>query len=231
MNVLAIADLHLGHAVDKPMDVFGPAWQDHAERIAAAWRDAVGSDDLVLMPGDLSWALKLEEAVPDLELIHSLPGRKFFVQGNHDYWCSQPGKVRRRLPPSLRLLRADAAACGPVAVCGTRGWIRPDAEEFDPDRDLRLWRRGLARLELSIRALNDLPATVRVAIVHFPPCAPGTPNELTRMLAEAGVRLCLYGHLHGDALDGAFEGDLDGVTYRCVSADHVGFRPALVLAL
>lgn len=231
MNVFAIADLHLSFTAAKPMSVFGPQWADHERRVEAAWRKAVGAEDVVLLPGDLSWALKLEDALPDLRWIGALPGRKYFIQGNHDYWCGPPGKVRSALPPSLSLVRSGAERLDGLGLCGTRGWTRPDQEEFDPDEDGRLWRREVARLGMALEALARLDAPRRIVMLHFPPRGPAEPTEMSRMIEAAGADLCVYGHLHAEALSDAFEGESGGVAYRCVSADHIGFAPRLVLSL
>ena len=121
MKVFAIGDLHLSGSVDKPMDVFGPEWKDHGRKIEANWQGAVSSGDLVLLPGDLSWAMTLEQALPDLQFIDALPGTKLFIKGNHDYWFSGPAKVRSALGRSVDLLRNDARAFDGVGVCGVRG--------------------------------------------------------------------------------------------------------------
>lgn len=230
MKVFAIGDLHLGKAVNKPMDVFGPEWDRHDERIAANWRRLVRPDDVVLLCGDLSWAMDLAEAAPDLEWIDSLPGAKYFVRGNHDYWCSPPGKVRAALPDSMHMIRFDAAGIGDIGVCGVRGWTMPGHPEFDPESDTKYWERERARLDLSLAALGRLSVGSAIAMFHYPPRGPAGETLHSEALAAAGVAHCVYGHLHGvDAHANAFEGEAAGVNYLCVSADYVDFTPALVL--
>jgi len=229
MRVFGISDLHLSASGEKPMDVFGPEWADHQDRIGRNWREVVGPDDLVLLCGDLSWAMTLEGARPDLALIGSLPGRKYFIRGNHDYWYSGPSKVRAVLAPSLRTLRFDAAVVDGVGVCGVRGWLMPGHPDHEPERDGRLWEREVNRLALSLAALAELSWDVAVAMFHFPPRDEAGDTRFTEMIAEAGVGLCIYGHLHGGTADAAFEGESGGVQYRCVSADHINFTPALLL--
>jgi len=228
MNVFAIGDLHLSATGEKPMDVFGPEWADHAARIERNWRRSVGQGDLVLLPGDLSWAMRLEEALADLRVIESLPGTKFFIRGNHDFWFSGAARVRAALGPSMHLVRFDAHVFGGVGICGVRGWPWPGHPEYDPTQDGRRWLREMERLRLSLDALSGLEWDVAVAMFHYPPLDAEHESELCGMVREAGVRYVVYGHLHGDALRGAFEGERDGVLYRCVSADHVGFAPALL---
>ncbi len=228
MKVFAIADLHLSGSADKPMDLFGPEWTDHAERIQQNWRRRVSDDGLVLLPGDLSWAMRLEEALPDLRAIESLPGTKFFIRGNHDFWFNGPRKVRAVLGPTTHLVRFDAHVWRGVGICGVRGWTWPGHPEYDTERDAKYWRRALQRARLSLEALARLQWDVAVAMVHYPPLDAGRSSELCEMIRAAGVRHVAYGHLHGEAAACAFEGERDGVLYRCVSADAVGFEPALL---
>jgi len=228
MRVFAIGDLHLSSCTEKPMDVFGPRWADHAARIERNWRRVVRSEDLVLLPGDLSWAMRLEEALPDLALIESLPGTKFFIRGNHDYWLSSPAKVRAALGPSMHLVRFDAHVFSGVGICGVRGWPWPGHPEYDPREDERHWLRAVARLRLSLDALSSLDWACAVAMFHYPPLDAECSSELCEMVRLAGVRHVVYGHLHGDGLAAAFDGERDGVAYRCVSADRIGFEPALL---
>ncbi len=228
MKVFGIGDLHLSASGQKPMDVFGPEWADHQAKLEDNWRAAVGPDDLVLICGDLSWAMRLEEARPDLAFVGALPGRKYFIQGNHDYWFSSPGRVRAVLAESLRLIRFDAAVSGGVGICGVRGWLWPGHPDYQAAEDERHWRRAVERLRLSLGALRQLPWDAAVAMFHFPPRGAEGETELSDMVREAGVRFCIYGHLHGRDAAQAFEGEAGGVAYRCVSADRVGFTPALL---
>jgi hypothetical protein len=228
MKVFAIADLHLSDSGAKPMDVFGPEWAAHVERLQANWRRLVSEDDLVLLPGDLSWAMRLDEALPDLQFIESLPGTKCFIRGNHDYWFGSPAKVRAVLGPSMRLVRFDAQVFGGVGVCGVRGWHWPGHPEYDPEQDEKHWRRANERLRLSLEALGRLEWDTAVAMFHYPPLDADHTTSLCEMIQEAGVRYAVYGHVHGEAAVEAFEGERGGVLYRCVSADVIGFEPALL---
>jgi hypothetical protein len=228
MRVFGIGDLHLSSSGQKPMEVFGPEWAGHREKIGQAWRAVVGPHDLVLLCGDLSWAMTLAEAVPDLEFIGSLPGVKYFIRGNHDFWFLSPSRVRAVLHPSMRLIRFDAAVHGGVGICGVRAWPWPGHSDYEPARDEKHWRRAITRFRLSLAALRALDWKVAVAMFHYPPRDAQHESELCQMMLQAGIRYCIYGHLHGQDAARAFEGEKDGIAYRCVSADHVNFTPELL---
>jgi len=231
MNIFALADVHLSDAVDKPMGVFGPQWEGHRDRIEKNWHAVVSAEDVVLLAGDLSWAMTLEGALPDLAFIDSLPGSKFFIKGNHDYWCGRPGRVKRALGDSMSLVRFDAHVRSGVGICGVRGWPWPGHPEYNPEKDEKHWRRALVRLRMSLEALAGLEWQVAVAMLHYPPRGPAGTTEMCEMIRDAGVRYCVYGHLHGNSLRDAFEGECEGVTYRCASADHVDFTPVLLFGV
>lgn len=227
MRLFAIADLHLSLASEKPMDIFGEAWRDHAEKIEENWRRVVGKEDLVLLPGDISWAMRLEDALPDLAFIGRLPGKKILLKGNHDYWWSAIGRVRALLPDGMRALQNDAFAEEDIRVCGTRGWLCPGAPAFG-EADRKIYLRELDRLRLSLNALAEDGR--RVAMLHFPPvCEKEGGSGFTELLEAAGVTTALYGHLHGDAGRTAFEGERNGVVYHCVAADKLDFCPKRIL--
>ncbi|MCL6518115.1 metallophosphoesterase [Alicyclobacillus sp.] len=228
MALFAIADLHLAQAVDKPMDVFGPEWDGHPEKIREAWCQMVSDTDIVLLPGDISWAMTMDEALPDLRWIGALPGIKVMIRGNHDYWWSGIGKVRRVLGPNHYAIQNDALALGDWAICGTRGWLLPSHPKFT-ETDETIYRREANRLKLSLDAAKQLGRPI-VAMLHYPPCGElGETTVFTELLVEYGVQLCVYGHLHGPAHRFAVEGLADGVEYRLVSADYVGFKPVPLL--
>jgi len=253
MNVYAIADLHLSHSRPKPMDVFGPAWADHTGQLCRRWKEIVGADDLVLLPGDISWAMTLEQALPDLEWIDRLPGTKVMIRGNHDYWWKSLSKVRAMLPESLRAIQNDALLFGNVAVAGTRLWqlpwvtsaglpllvedppqvVSPAAPRVrDDEAEMKYVRREIGRLELSLKAAAGLGAERLVVMLHYPPMDHRLEeNEVTRLLTKSGVDECVYGHLHNLHPDGAGvlrEQELGGVRYRLVSCDFTRFTPVRV---
>ena len=232
LRIWAIGDLHLGSAVDKPMDIFGPQWQDHGDRIQRNWIDRVRPEDTVLVAGDISWGLRLEEALPDLEFLGRLPGTKILIKGNHDPWWSSRSKVEKVLPEGMFLLQNDARRVGmDTGVSGTRGWSLPGAPDFEEERDTKILNREVGRLERGLEAMEALKPVKRIAMLHYPPVwQDHLDTPFSRLLSGAGVDLCVYGHLHGKDLARAFEGEVGGVRYCLVSCDHVGFRPVEVKA-
>lgn len=224
MHIYAIGDLHLSFSQDKPMDVFGESWRGHTERLESAWRETVGAEDLVLIPGDISWAMQLSAASPDLSFIGNLPGVKLLLRGNHDYWWSSVTRVRASLPSGVFALQNDAFSFGDVCVCGTRGWTCPGSAAFDA-QDEKIYLRELQRLSLSLSKAE--PGRMLIAMTHYPPFSEKRRTSgFTELLENAGCRLAVYGHLHGAAHRTAFEGEQNGVAYRCVAADYLRFVPS-----
>jgi len=232
-KVFALADLHLSGTGEKPMDVFGELWRDHAARMAGAWDRLVTPGDDVLLAGDLSWARSLDGAAPDLAWIAERPGRKLLLRGNHDSWWSSVGKVRRVLPAGIELLHNDAHRVGPFVVVGARGWVDPD-DPRSAAGDVRIFRREIDRLRASIADADARfeRAWPRLALLHFPPWIAGRePSEVVEVLRHAGVRVCVYGHLHGDDHRVAIRGERLGLRFEFVAADAVGFAPVEITHL
>jgi predicted phosphohydrolase len=169
MRVFAIADPHLSRVHPKPMTIFGPAWQGHPEAFFRGWREVVGPEDLVIVAGDISWAMRLAEAIPDLLDLASLPGRKVLLKGNHDYWWPSISRLRAVLPEGMYALQNDALVLDGVAVAGTRGWEYPPKTPEDE----KIFAREVERLGLSLKALKGQPYRHLVLAFHFPPFGPG----------------------------------------------------------
>ena len=223
MQIYAIADLHLSLTSEKPMDVFGEAWRGHAEKLERNWRERVQKDDLVLIPGDISWAMQLSAALPDLSFIGDLPGKKILLKGNHDYWWSAIGRVRATLPAGMRALQNDSIVEAGIGICGSRGWLCPGSSNFSQD-DEKIYLRELDRLSLSLQSLPQVET--KIAMLHFPPFSDkDRASSFTERLEAAGVKIAVYGHLHGEANRYAFEGEKNGVYYHCVAADKLDFTP------
>jgi len=227
MRLFAISDLHLSGWSPKPMDIFGPQWQDHARKLKDRWERQVGKDDLVLIPGDISWAMNLTQAQVDLDWIGRLPGRKILVRGNHDYWWSAIGRVREALPAGVLALQNDSITQGNFIVAGSRGWSCPGSRTFSA-ADEKIYVRESQRLALSLsHALrNRQPGQKLIGMMHFPPFNEKLePSVFTQAWEQAGVDLVIYGHLHGVDARTVFEGRLRGVEYRMVASDYLGFDP------
>ena len=204
------------------MDVFGSHWKQHFERIRADWLVRVKSGDLVLLPGDLSWAMRLEDAVEDLNSIAALPGEKILLRGNHDYWWGAIGRVRRTLGEGVYALQNDSLLLGGRLYAGTRGWTLPTPES-DPD-DVRIYERERLRLQMSLKSARSRSADAPItALMHFPPLTDEHPG-FSDILEAYGVQDCVYGHLHGAGLYGAVRGLRRGVRYHQVSCDGLDFK-------
>jgi predicted phosphohydrolase len=223
MTIYSIADLHLSNG-DKPMDVFGPHWSGHFERICEDWRSRVSARDVVLLPGDLSWAMQLDDAMGHILSLGALPGRKILLKGNHDYWWSGIGRLRKRLPEGMYAIQNDCVMLGGVLFAGSRGWMLP-AEETAPE-DERIYNRELLRLEFSLGAARRLSQDAPlIGLAHYPPLSASKPDaEPARLFEKYGARHVVYGHLHGASLAHAFRGPKGNVVYHQVSCDGLDFR-------
>ncbi len=227
MNLFAIGDLHLSGGQNKPMEIFGSQWDRHFEKISERWQALVREEDAVLIPGDISWAMSLTDALPDLQAIGKMPGKKVLIRGNHDYWWSGINRVREALPPGMTALQQDAFDLGECVVCGTRGWLIPTEESPLGEQDARIYRRELTRLDLALDAARDIGmGKPLVVMLHYPPLYKGTRQSgFTERLEAAGVRLCVYGHLHGGGIAAGFSGEQGGVRYELTSCDSQDFAP------
>lgn len=234
MNIFAIGDLHLPGGDKKPMDVFGQHWENHFERISEDWRAKVTQEDIVLIPGDISWAMQLDKALEDLRRIAQLPGRILILRGNHDYWWNSLTQLRSNLPPDMFAVQNDAFDAGDVVFCGTRGWAIPQsgAPGGQPgsggSQDEKLYRREAMRLEMSLKAARRIAGERPVfAMMHYPPLLPEHAREgteFTRLLTEYGAVRCVYGHLHGQSVQRGYNGMYNGVRYDLVSCDALRFE-------
>ena len=228
MSLFAIGDLHLSFAGNKPMDVFGDRWENHAEKLLQGF-SCVEEGDLTVLCGDLSWGMNFEEAREDFLLIDRLPGKKVILKGNHDYWWSTAAKARRFFAEndiaSIDILHNNCYFYQDIAVCGTRGWFYE--EETGAAHDKKIMLRELGRLETSLKAAGDRE---KLVFLHYPPIYQKYEcPEILALLKEHGVRLCCYGHIHGKGCRLSFNGWRDGTEYRLVSADHVNFTPVKIL--
>ena len=228
MRLFAIGDLHMPGGEEKPMDIFGSQWDRHFLHISENWKRKVREEDLVLIPGDISWAMQLEQAVPDLNEIAALPGRKILCKGNHEYWWNSVSRLRAVLPTGMTALQYDALDVGPCVICGTRGWNYPTEKSPLEPEDEKIFRRETGRLEMALdRAEQTAQGKPILVMMHFPPLMAGdAETPYTRILENRErVRAVVYGHLHGNACQSAFDGERNGIQYYAVSCDRIGFEP------
>ncbi|HHW48716.1 MAG TPA: serine/threonine protein phosphatase [Clostridiaceae bacterium] len=232
MSIYAISDLHLALSMDKPMDIFGERWENYMEKLRIMWEQTVTSDDYVIVPGDISWATYLEQAVEDFKFIDSLPGKKIISKGNHDYWWTTMSKLEgfiyRNNFSTISFMHNNSFRIENVTLCGTRGWNSPGDNGFTAD-DNKIYNRELQRLELSLKSSIEKGGDIIIAALHYPPFnSKGEPTEFVNIMGRYGVKICVYGHLHGESIKSAFNGEMDGIEYRLVSADFLDFKPLLL---
>ncbi len=221
MNIYAISDLHLDINNTKPMDIFGPVWQNYLDDIVADWNEKVTDDDVVILAGDYSWAMKLEEVIPDFDFVGKLKGKKIIVRGNHDYWWKSISRIRENLPPNCFALQNDAIKIGEYIFCGNRGWNIPQGQ-FNTDEDKRIFARELERAVLSFNAAKKLQENDEkiIFVTHYPPFNyKGEPSEMTRLIEENGVYKVVFGHLHGYTNPALIHKNMNGVEYFLTSCD------------
>lgn len=229
MSLYAIGDLHLSFTANKPMDVFGPAWDNHVERIIDGF-SALNDDDVCVLCGDTSWGMDLQEAREDFRFIDSLPGRKILLKGNHDLWWVSMKKMTSFMEengfPSITFLHNNAFLYGDsAAICGTRGWFYEESRGETHDK--KMIAREALRLEASLKAAGERDKYV---FLHYPPRYGNySCPELLDLLKEYDVKVCCSGHLHAESLRWAFNGWQDHTQHICVSGDGIGFKPCKIL--
>lgn len=226
MSIFAIADLHLSFNTDKPMNVFGDNWQNHEEKIKQSWLNKVTDNDLVLLPGDFSWAMYLEEAKADFEFLSKLPGKKLLLKGNHDYWWTTLTKMREFVKENnfenIDFLYNNSYEFENYIITGTRGWSLTNEEG-----DKRLINREMLRLELSIEdGINKYGKDKEILVcMHYPPITKNMQNSgFIEIMKKYNVKKCIYGHLHSASINDAVEGDISGIDCKLVSADGIDFE-------
>ncbi len=229
MALYCIADPHLSESIGKPMDVFGSRWINHREKFTNGWRSVVTENDTVVIPGDISWALTLDNAIPDLKLIDSLPGKKILIRGNHDYWWQSASKLRGVLEgTSISFIQNDSLSVGNFAICGTRGWF-PDSKKAPSGTNYKkLTEREAIRLGMSLEhAEKNNPGSNSEIIVflHFPPVYRGLiMDPIIDVMLRHDVRRCYFGHIH-NVYDIPGTTFCKGIEMTLVSADYLNFIP------
>lgn len=229
MAIYVISDLHLSLNKEKPMDIFGENWTQHSEKIKKDWQKKVKENDIVLMPGDFSWAMNLKEIYDEFQYLEELPGRKILLKGNHDYWWETLTKMRKYLNENnfetIDFLHNNSYLYENTIIAGTRGWTIND----EPD-DKKIFERELGRLELSledgIKKYGD--DNEIIVCMHYPPITNIEKSEeerkLLNILKKYNVKKCIYGHLHGESQKHAVTGNVEGIEFILASADYLEFR-------
>jgi len=227
MSLFVIGDTHFSFGSGKPMDVF-EGWAGFENKLAHHWRASVSPEDTVVVAGDFSWAMNLEEAAEDFRFLDALPGRKLLVKGNHDYWWTTAAKMDAFVAANglqnIFFVNNNAYAAGPIAVCGTRGWLI----EENTLQDTKMILREAGRLQASLLAGKKLGGEP-VAFLHYPPVGPaGACEQILSVLEWAGVKRCHYGHLHAASAARAVTGLHGNIRFSLIASDFLGFRPVLV---
>lgn len=224
MALYAIGDTHLSLSCNKPMDVFGGAWENYVDKLLDGF-SVVEPEDTVVLCGDLSWGMSLEQAEADFAFLDRLPGRKLLMKGNHDYWWTTAAKMNRFFKEkgfhTFSLLHNNCHFYNDIALCGTRGWF------FEEHGDPKVFNRELIRLETSLKAAGG---SEKLCFLHYPPRYQGyICQEIVDLLEKYQVKACYYGHLHGGSHRLAMEGKFNSVGYHLVAADYLDFKPKKIL--
>lgn len=229
MGLFAIGDLHFSFAAPKPMDIFGAHWKGHDKKIIENWKKTVGPEDTVLLPGDISWGMRLADAAADLDVIDRLPGRKMLLSGNHDYWWKSSSRLAGQYP-KMKFLKNDTAVWEEWFICGARGWTCPNDTAFSAE-DEKIYRRELIRLRLSLDCAMGQGAEKILVMLHFPPVnEKHEPSGFTEVFSQYPVAEVVYGHLHGESSHQmALEGEWEGIRYHLTSSDYLDFCPKRIL--
>ncbi len=228
MKVFAVSDLHLSINNPKPMDIFGPAWDNYVDILCTEWQKKVGEDDIVLIAGDISWAMYLTDAVKDLEFISKLNGKKIILRGNHDYWWKSISAIRSVLPSGMFAVQNDSIKIGDYVICGTRGWTIPENNEKRNEEDEKIFQRELIRLKLSLESAKAKQTNCEkvICMLHYPPFnSKREDSEITQLLEEYNVDCVIYGHIHGTSCRAELEVKKNGIDYFLTSCDLIKNSP------
>ena len=247
MSIYAIGDLHLSLNKQKPMDIFGLNWKNHEQKIKENWDKTVSKDDLVLLPGDFSWEMHLKDMYEDFKFLNDLPGRKLLLKGNHDYWCTTLAKMREFIEENkfenIDFVYNNSYLFEDRIIAGTRGWAINDTEN-----GIKMNHREEERLKISLQSgVESFGNKEIICLMHYPPIVTEEDNldninkkekniidnqnntklkisNYVRIMKEYNVKNCLYGHLHGESHNEAFEGVIENINFKLVSCDYLNFN-------
>lgn len=229
MSLFVMGDTHLSLGVpDKSMEIFS-GWENYQSRIEQNWKNLICPEDTVVLAGDISWGMSLEQAEPDFAFLDSLPGKKIILKGNHDYWWNSMKKMtdffQKHEFHTLHILHNNCYAYENIGICGTRGWVNISGEQ----EEAKVLAREQQRLRVSLQAAQN-QNLIPVAFLHYPPMFGNNRNELMLdVLHEFAVKDCYYGHLHGKIHQKAVKGRKDGICYHLISGDYLQFIPEKIL--
>lgn len=239
MSIFSIADLHLSQTVDKPMDKFGSRWTNHTEKLIKRWKAVVSENDTVIVPGDISWGISLEEALEDLLLIDKLPGKKLIGKGNHDYWWGTLTKMHQFLEENgittIQFLYNNAYEVEDYIVCGTRGWYVEEKLQNEKNADYdKIVNRENLRLEMCIKEALQLRGDSDKQILvyfHFPPVFKSfVCREFIETLKKYNIKNCYFGHMHGQ-YNVPRTTEFEGICFTLISSDFLDFIPMITMPL
>ena len=236
MSIYAIGDLHLSLNKEKPMDIFGGNWKNHEQKIKENWKNTVQDNDLVILPGDFSWEMHLKDMYNDFAYLNELPGKKLLLKGNHDYWWTTLAKMREFLQENkfenIDFVYNNSYLFEDKIIAGTRGWALNDTENSD-----KMNHREEERLKLSLQSgVDNFGDKEIICIMHYPPIIEENKNDANnqsknlkvsnyvQIMKDYNVKTCLYGHLHGESHQEAFEGIIEGINFKLVSSDYLDFK-------
>ncbi len=230
MSVYVIADTHLSFSVEKPMDIFGKAWDNHAEILKENWEKNITAEDTIFIAGDISWGMTPAEALADLKFLNELPGTKFLMRGNHDYWWQTEKKLGEFFTENgldtLKILNNSAVSIDGNVFCGGKGYFPEN--KTSKEQNEKLLARELIRLELSLQKAKELGAESPIVLLHYPPMLKGAPTEAVDLMVKYDVLECYFGHLHDLGIKSAQSGYCKGIDFTLVSGDHLKFNPLLI---
>ena len=247
MSIYAIGDLHLSLNKEKPMEIFGLNWKNHEQKIKENWEKTVSKDDLVLLPGDFSWEMHLKDMYEDFKFLNDLPGRKLLLKGNHDYWWTTLAKMREFVEENkfsnIDFVYNNSYLFEDKIIAGTRGWALNDT-----DNGIKMNHREEERLKISLKSgVESFGDKEIICLMHYPPIVTEEENQessqkkennkidnqkniklkisnYVQIMKEYNVRTCLYGHLHGESHNEAFEGVIENINFKLVSSDYLDFK-------
>lgn len=232
MKVFAVSDLHLSINNPKPMDIFGEVWNNYLDEISAFWENNITDDDVVLIAGDISWAMTLENVKPDLEYLGKFKGKKVLLRGNHDYWWHSISALRNILPYNMYAVQNDCLRFGDLLICGSRGWATPEPGAAQTDEDKKIYDREIIRMRLSLETMAKMrdENDKVVAMTHYPPFnSKFDQSPFTKIFEEFGVKTVVYGHLHGKNARAKLTLEKNGVTYYLTSCDMISNTPVEII--